>query len=76
MHRALRTHVVQCCSSPPDPLQGFSTSIKLPRTAYLGYIKEYEGAKLMEVSTPCSVRTYVYSMRSLCHTLQCEHARV
>ena len=27
--------------------QGFSTTIKLPKSAYLGYIKDYEGALLM-----------------------------
>ncbi len=27
--------------------QGFSKDIKLPRPAYMGYIKEYEGATLM-----------------------------
>ena len=27
--------------------QGFSKEIKLPKTAYLGYIKDYEGATLM-----------------------------
>lgn len=27
--------------------QGFSREIRLPRTAYHGYIKEYEGATLM-----------------------------
>jgi histone acetyltransferase len=27
--------------------QGFSTTIKLPKSAYLGYIKDYEGAMLM-----------------------------
>ena len=31
-------------------LQGFSRDIKLSRQAYLGYIKDYEGATLMEVS--------------------------
>ena len=30
--------------------QGFSRDIKLSRQAYLGYIKDYEGATLMEVS--------------------------
>ena len=29
--------------------KGFSKDIKLPRSAYLGYIKDYEGATLMEV---------------------------
>ena len=29
--------------------KGFSRDIKLPRQAYLGYIKDYEGATLMEV---------------------------
>ena len=28
-------------------VQGFSNSIKLPKSAYLGYIKDYEGATLM-----------------------------
>ena len=28
-------------------LQGFSKEIKLPKSAYLGYIKDYEGATLM-----------------------------
>jgi len=27
--------------------QGFSTTIKLAKSAYLGYIKDYEGALLM-----------------------------
>lgn len=48
---------------PPDPLspaifsanfhflapsQGFSKDIKVPKSRYLGYIKDYEGATLME----------------------------
>jgi len=28
-------------------VQGFSTTIKLQKSAYLGYIKDYEGALLM-----------------------------
>lgn len=28
-------------------LQGFSKEIKIPRTKYVGYIKDYEGATLM-----------------------------
>ena len=28
-------------------VQGFSKDIKLPRSQYLGYIKDYEGATLM-----------------------------
>ena len=35
-------------------VQGFSKDIKLPRSAYLGYIKDYEGATLMEVSLCCT----------------------
>ena len=31
-------------------LKGFSRDIKLSRQAYLGYIKDYEGATLMEVN--------------------------
>ena len=27
--------------------QGFSSTIRLPKSAYLGYIKDYEGALLM-----------------------------
>ena len=29
--------------------QGFSKAIKLPKSDYTGYIKEYEGATLMHV---------------------------
>lgn len=29
-------------------LQGFSKDIKVPKSRYLGYIKDYEGATLME----------------------------
>ena len=47
---------VHRCPSPSGSLQGFSTTIKLPRAAYLGYIKEYEGAKLMEVRLRVCVR--------------------
>lgn len=32
-----------CCT-----LQGFSKDIKVPKSRYLGYIKDYEGATLME----------------------------
>lgn len=48
-----------CCSPQPDPpslsslplllpSQGFSKDIKVPKSRYLGYIKDYEGATLME----------------------------
>lgn len=30
------------------PSQGFSKDIKVPKSRYLGYIKDYEGATLME----------------------------
>jgi hypothetical protein len=30
------------------PLQGFSKDIKVTKSRYLGYIKDYEGATLME----------------------------
>lgn len=30
------------------PPQGFSKDIKVPKSRYLGYIKDYEGATLME----------------------------
>ena len=30
------------------PPQGFSKDIKVPKSLYLGYIKDYEGATLME----------------------------
>ena len=32
-------------------VKGFSKDIKLPRPHFVGYIKSYEGALLMEVST-------------------------
>lgn len=36
-------------SIPPLlPFQGFSKDIKVPKSRYLGYIKDYEGATLME----------------------------
>lgn len=38
--------------------QGFSKDIKLPKSEYLGYIKEYEGATLMECQLNPSI-TYV-----------------
>ena len=34
-------------------LQGFCKDIKLPRSVYVGYIKDYEGATLMEVCVIC-----------------------
>lgn len=33
---------------PILPPQGFSKDIKVPKSRYLGYIKDYEGATLME----------------------------
>lgn len=30
-------------------LKGFSKDIKIPKTSYIGYIKDYEGATLMHV---------------------------
>lgn len=30
--------------------KGFSKEIKIPKTSYIGYIKDYEGATLMHVS--------------------------
>jgi len=39
----MRDHTVIFCLA----CQGFSTTIKLPKSAYLGYIKDYEGALLM-----------------------------
>lgn len=33
---------------PLPPSQGFSKDIKVPKSRYLGYIKDYEGATLME----------------------------
>ena len=38
--------------------QGFSKDIKLPKSEYLGYIKEYEGATLMECQLNPSI-TYI-----------------
>lgn len=35
------------CNSFPSS-QGFSKDIKVPKSRYLGYIKDYEGATLME----------------------------
>ena len=32
-------------------LQGFSKDIRMQKSSYIGYIKDYEGATLMHVST-------------------------
>jgi histone acetyltransferase len=39
--------------------QGFTKDIKLPKSEYLGYIKEYEGATLMECEMNPSI-TYIH----------------
>lgn len=55
----LATSRSRCCSRAPRaplallslilfPPQGFSKDIKVPKSRYLGYIKDYEGATLME----------------------------
>ena len=36
-------------------IQGFSKDIKLPRVKFVGYIKNYEGATLMEVTFGSSI---------------------
>ena len=33
--------------------KGFSKDIRIPKSSYIGYIKDYEGATLMHVSLSC-----------------------
>lgn len=46
---SLQVHIIHLTMTTSLYTKGFSKDIKLPRSAYLGYIKDYEGATLMEV---------------------------
>ncbi|KAK3578779.1 hypothetical protein CHS0354_035688 [Potamilus streckersoni] len=41
------TEIVFCAVTSNEQVKGFSKEIKMPKSAYLGYIKDYEGATLM-----------------------------
>ena len=45
----LRTKTILNHQHSVPSMQGFSKEIKLSKSIYYGYIKEYEGATLMEV---------------------------
>uniref|UniRef100_A0A9J7ZKJ1 K(lysine) acetyltransferase 2A n=1 Tax=Cyprinus carpio carpio TaxID=630221 RepID=A0A9J7ZKJ1_CYPCA len=42
------TEIVFCAVTSNEQVKGFSKDIKVPKSRYLGYIKDYEGATLME----------------------------
>uniref|UniRef100_A0A5F7ZEE4 Histone acetyltransferase n=1 Tax=Macaca mulatta TaxID=9544 RepID=A0A5F7ZEE4_MACMU len=41
------TEIVFCAVTSNEQVKGFSKEIKIPKTKYVGYIKDYEGATLM-----------------------------
>ena len=53
--------------------KGFSKDIRIPKSSYIGYIKDYEGATLMHVSLSCFFLTLFFSSTRCQHFLCCSN---